>query len=311
MSATNAATAMTGRRTLRGVRIFLFLAGLFAFVAGIQTFVFGTATAEHFAWTIDVPLSAAFLGAGYFGGAMLEFAGVRERSWARTRITLPVVWLFSTLALIFTLIDLGSFHYTSPVWNTAVAGWVWIFLYAVVPPLLLALLIWQERQPGEDEPRRAPLPSWGRLALVVSALVLLLVGGLLFVAPAAMAPLWPWDLTPLTSRAVGTWLFAIGFALAHAAWENDYARIAAGAKAYTVFAVFALLAVVRFPGNVHWDRPGAWLYLIFLVFALLLGGYGWAASRRAAGAPPQPGKLTAPAPRPPASPRTPASPGRR
>jgi hypothetical protein len=269
------------RQTLRGVRIFLFLAGLFAFIAGIQTFVFATATAEHFAWTIQVPLSSAFLGAGYLGGAMLEFAGVRERSWARTRITLPVVWLFSVMALIFTLIHLDRFHHTSPVWNTAMAGWVWIFLYVVVPPLLLVLPVWQERQPGEDEPRRWPLPGWGRAALVVSSAILLVVGGLLFLVPGTMMPAWPWDLTPLTARAVGTWIFAIGFALAHAAWEDDYARLAAGAKAYTVFAAFALIAVVRFPGDVHWDRPGTWLYLAFLAVALLLGGYGWIASRRA------------------------------
>jgi protein-S-isoprenylcysteine O-methyltransferase Ste14 len=124
------------------------------------------------------------------------------------------------------------------------------------------------------------LPAWQRIALIASAAVLLVVGGLLFVTPAAMAPLWPWDLTPLTSRAVGTWLFAIGFALAHAAHENDYARIAAGAKAYTVFAVLALIALARFPQDVHWDRPGAWLYVLFLVAAVYLGGYGWIASRR-------------------------------
>lgn len=273
-----------GRRTLPAVRGFLLLAGLFAFIAGVQLFVFPGSTDEHFAWTIQVHLSAAFLGAGYFGGAVLEFAGVRERSWARTRITLPVVWLFSTMALIFTLIHLDRFHHTSPVWNTALAAWVWIFLYVVVPPLLLALLIWQERQPGEDEPRLSPLPSWGRAALIASAAVLLVVGGFLFVAPGAMMPVWPWDLTPLTSRAVGTWLFAIGFALAHAAYENDYARVAAGAKAYTVFAALALIAVARFPADVHWDRPGTWLYLAFLVIALLLGGYGWIAIRRATAA---------------------------
>jgi hypothetical protein len=271
-----------GRRTLPAVRGFLLLAGIFAFIAGVQTFVFPMSTDEHFAWTIQVPLSTVFLGAGYLGGAMLEFAGVRERSWARTRITLPVVWLFSTMTLVATLIHLDRFHHTSPVWNTALAAWVWIFLYVVVPPLLLALLIWQERQPGEDEPRRSPLPSWGRAALIASAAVLLVVGGLLFVAPAAMMPLWPWDLTPLTSRAVGTWLFAIGFALAHAAYENDYARVAAGAKAYTVFAALALVAVARFPADVHWDRPAAWLYLGFMVVAFLLGAYGWIASRRAA-----------------------------
>jgi hypothetical protein len=276
--------AEEGRRTLPAARTFLLLAGIFAFIAGIQTFFFPMSTDEHFAWTIQAPLSTVFLGAGYLGGAMLEFAGVRERSWARTRITLPVVWLFSTMTLVATLIHLDRFHHTSPVWNTALAGWVWIFLYVVVPPLLLALLIWQERQPGEDEPRRSPLPTWGRAALIASAAVLLVVGGLLFVAPAAMTPLWPWDLTPLTSRAVGTWLFAIGFALAHAAWENDYARVAAGAKAYTVFAALALVAVARFLAGVHWDRPGAWLYLGFMVVAFLLGAYGWIASRRAAAA---------------------------
>ena len=81
---------------------------------------------------------------------------------------------------------------------------------------------------------------------------------------------------------MGTWLFAIGFALAHAARENDYARVAAGAKAYTVFAALALIAVARFPADdVHWERPAAFIYLAFMVVAFLLGAYGWIASRRA------------------------------
>lgn len=284
MSAAEHLNAPRGRETSPAIRTFLLVAGCLALIAGVQTFIFATTTAENFAWTIAVPLSAAFLGAGYFAGAVLEFLGTRERYWATARMTVLVVWVFSTVALIFTIMHIDRFHHTEPAWNTALAAWVWFFLYVVVPPLLLFLIVRQERQPGADIPRENPLPAAWWVFLVASSAVLLVSGAALFLFPETMNPLWPWDLTPLTSRAIGTWLFAIGFALAHAAWDNDRARIGAGARAYTVFAVLELVAVARFHDFVHWDRPGAWLYVAFLALAVILGAYGSATSRALAAA---------------------------
>ncbi|MBA3629040.1 MAG: hypothetical protein H0W55_05095 [Actinobacteria bacterium] len=46
-----------------GMRKLLWIAGFLVFLAGMQLFVFTERTEIWFAWTIDVPLTAAFLGA--------------------------------------------------------------------------------------------------------------------------------------------------------------------------------------------------------------------------------------------------------
>jgi hypothetical protein len=43
------------------------------------------------------PLTAAVLGAGYWASFALELLSARERHWARTRVAVPAVLLFSTL----------------------------------------------------------------------------------------------------------------------------------------------------------------------------------------------------------------------
>ena len=62
------------------MRVLLVVAAVLVFLAGLQLTVFPTRTAEWFAWTIDVPMTAVFLGAAYWSSAVLEVAGARSRT---------------------------------------------------------------------------------------------------------------------------------------------------------------------------------------------------------------------------------------
>ena len=73
--------------------------------------------------------------------------------------------------------------------------------------------------------RTQPLANWLRLLLGLQALILVPLGAALFIAPLLTAPLWPWALTPLTARAIGAWLIAIGAGMAQSVWENDLDRV--------------------------------------------------------------------------------------
>jgi hypothetical protein len=60
----------------------LILAAILALLAGIQLYILTDYTDQYFAWTIAQPLSATFLGTGYWAGATLLFhrhAGVNHR----------------------------------------------------------------------------------------------------------------------------------------------------------------------------------------------------------------------------------------
>jgi hypothetical protein len=241
-------------------------------LAGVQLVVFSERTATHFAWTINPPLTAAFLGSAYWAAAAFEWSAARARSWAEARIAVPAVFVFTVLTLVATLIHLEKFHLGgSFAAGTQFVTWVWIAIYAIVP-VLMAVLWWRQVSlDGADPPRLRPLPVWLRALVAAQAALLLVVGGALFLAPEHAASWWPWDLTPLTGRATGAWALSLGVAAGHALWENDVARVRPAAFAYAAFAVLETVSVVRFADDGDWGSVSGLLYLAFLASSAVVG----------------------------------------
>jgi hypothetical protein len=262
------------------MRWMLFIASGLVFIVGIQLFILTEYTDRYFAWTINPPLTAAFLGAGYWASFAMEYLASRKRIWAHARIAVPAVLIFTTLTLIATLLHLDRFHLNDPNLLTRTAAWVWLAVYAIVPPAMAVLLVFQIRVPGGDPPRTSPLPRWLHTILITHALIMFPIGAALFLAPQATLAFWPWTLTPLTARAVGAWLLALGVAAGHSSWENDWMRVHIATLSYTVFGTFQLLALIRYPQVMDWSRPQAWFYCVFLLSVLFVGVYGWRQSVR-------------------------------
>ena len=118
------------------------------------------------------------------------------------------------------------------------------------------------------------MPGWYRSLLVAQALVTLPVGVMLFAAPAWAARWWPWALTPLTARAMASWLLGLGVVLATASFENDWVRIRAATAAYAVLGVLELVALARYGDHLSWARPAASAFLAFVFSVLFAGAYG-------------------------------------
>jgi hypothetical protein len=72
----------------------LILASVLAIIAGIQLYILTEYTDHFFAWTIAQPLSATFLGTGYWTGAALLLFAAREKAWANIRVALAAVGAF-------------------------------------------------------------------------------------------------------------------------------------------------------------------------------------------------------------------------
>jgi hypothetical protein len=261
---------LTGTRaTTPAMRRMLYVAGAFVIIAGFQLSVLGERTEDFFAWTIDIPLTAAFLGAGYWSSAVLELGSASRREWSRARLAMPAVLFFTTITLALTLVHIDLFHLDS------VFGVAWLAVYASFPVAMATILFLQLRAPGTDAPRQAALPGWLRLALVGQAAVLLALGAALYVAPTDAASMWPWPLTPLTGRAVGAWLLGTGFIAAHMAIENARERVDVAMLSYAAFGGLQLVAVARYSSTPEWDSLGAAAYLGFLAAMVGLGLYGW------------------------------------
>ena len=251
-----------------------------AVVVGPLLYVLPDRTDTLFAWTINPPITAAFLGATYCTALAIDLLAARERIWARVRVVYPSLLIFVVLTLVATLLHLDKFHFNSPGTIARVTAWAWLVVYILVPVATLVLLVSQMRSAGPDNLRGTALPSWLRALLGVQGLVMLAVGVPLFVAPGVVAPAWPWTLTPLTAQAVGAWLVGFGIAAAHSAWENAWERTYITFAASLVFGTLQLAVLVRFVGSVQWTSPSAWLYVLFFISITCTGLYGVYAGRR-------------------------------
>lgn len=276
-----------------GLRWLLFVSGLLVFLAGIQLFVFSERTDEYFAWTIQPPVGAAFLGAGYFAAMAMEWVAVRERAWVSARLVSVTILFFASLTMVATVAHLDRFHFDGPTPGTVAVTWAWMVIYGAVPPLMALCLLVQRRMPGADPPRRAPMPAWFKAVFGCHALVMVFLGAPMFVYPIATGQaLWPWELTPLTGRAMAAWLLGMGFAGLVALWEDDWARLRPVAVSFLLLVVLQLITVVRYVDAFGWGRPRSWLYLLYLADMLALGLVAIRRTQAAAPALPLPPRLS-------------------
>jgi predicted outer membrane lipoprotein len=251
------------------------VAPLTRFLLGVPLFFLATQTDDYFAWTIGVPLTAAFLGANYFASALLALFASRETIWAFGRVTVSVALVFAPLVTAATFIHLDQFDLDS------VIGWIWVIAYGIYPPMLALFLFRQLRATGVDPPRLAPLPAWLRGILAVHAAVMIPLAVALFIAPSSVGDLWPWPLTPLTGRMVAAWTLAFGVLAAHQLWENDLERIKVALLVYPIFGALQVIALARYSDDMDFGDLSAWVYLTIIASTFVIGAFGWLELRRA------------------------------
>ena len=266
------------KMTTKGIRIILYVASLLVLSVGISLYFLSAQTNVYFSWTINPPLTAAFLGAGYLASFLLEFLSARETVWAKTRPAVPAVWVFTFLTLIVTLLHLDKFHFGSTRFITLAGTWVWLAVYVTVPIAMGILWIHQMRKPGIDPPRLTPLPTWLKTILFVQGGIMLLFGVILLLSPSTMIAIWPWQLSVLTSRAIGAWGIGIGIIALEAGWENDWTRLFPMMTSYLVYGLLQTINLLRFTSTLNWSASAAILYTIFITSILLVGIFGsWTA----------------------------------
>ncbi len=247
----------------RGMQRLLVAAAVLDLLAGTQAFMLSDHAAVFFAWPIDAPLSAAYIGASFWAAGVLIFWSSRQELWVQARVTVPAIAVVVGTLLAATLRNLEVF--SSPL------GLVWIEVYVLVGPVVVVLLALQLAAPGTDGHSGRPLPGWLRSGLAVQAGVLLAAGGLLFLAPGTAAGVWPWPLTELTSMAIGGWMLGVGVTAAYLVWHDDRDDIAGALLANVVLGGCQLLALAMHPGQLDAADPALWAYAAFFLGVLALG----------------------------------------
>jgi hypothetical protein len=251
-------------------RLSFMLGALLATVAGIQLYVLSTRTADFFAWTIGVPLTAAFLGAFFWANTPSFVVALRRGEWPRVRILIVATLALTVFMAIATLRHLDIFHLDTGGLVARLAAWAWLVVYVGLPWLLLASFVRQERTGGAGAYSvQHPLLGWVRVYFFLQAVGATALGLGLSFAPGVFADIWPWELPALPAGAVGAWLLAFAAASWWVLREGDWQRVRIAIPGYLALCALQLLAVLRFRNDLA-DGARAWVYAATLAGLFVL-----------------------------------------
>jgi hypothetical protein len=265
------------------MRWLLYVAAFLVFLAGLVLFVFPLRTAEWFAWTVNPPMTAVFLGAAYWSSAGLEVTGARSADWDSARLAVWPVFVFTALTFGVTLLHLDRFHLSADTAFLAQeAAWAWLAIYALVP-LAMLVVSWMQirsRHPAlRTAAERPVLPAALRLLLAGIAGVLLLYGVALLAIPLQAATWWPWPLSELTARAIGAWLVGLGWAAAQGQLSGDLRTVRPVALTSVAFVILQALALLRYGDALTWPSASSVGFVTVLLAIGVAGGWALALSR--------------------------------
>jgi hypothetical protein len=224
----------------------------------------------HYAWAIQPPINAAFMGAGYAAGMIATgLALFGARYWRSIRTLFPGFFVLGSALLLATLLHAGRFK-----WDYALT-WVWTLVYLSIPFGSALVWRWHERQASLPAPglrlNRIRTPSlWLGLALTLFAAVL-------YALPQLFLQAWPWTITPLLARVFAGWYFLAGLFLLTTGLSLRQAREIPVAYATLVaWNVLSLLLVLIYPESVR-IGGGLWVWtvshgvvLVFCAWATLV-----------------------------------------
>lgn len=253
----------------------------FSLLAGADLYFLSAHTDRDFAWTIKLPITATFLGAGYLSAVVALALSARATDW-RTIRSIPVMgFTLTTTTLLVTVSHLSQFHLGEGPAFARVAAWAWLAVYFTIPILLAAVFVRQERAAMPDgEAGGEPLLSVVRAALLVQAVGATILGLGLIVHSSAFDWLWPWPLPPLSAGAVGAWLLTIAAGSWWALHEGDWARLRPSVAGPIAFLLLVVLGAIRYPAPLATNVWQDWVFFAAIGGALLgLTGAGHVQNR--------------------------------
>ena len=173
-----------------------------------------------FVWTINPVINARLVGVMYFNALLLVGIGMFQTSWARVRIIMVVITLFSVLATVLTFFFLKPFL-AHPWFHLT----YWLAMYLVLFFTAPYVFVTQEKKYGGRLPIEIALNNKARLLAGVSLLISLICGlGLIFRVD-VVNQYWPWTLPPLVGGLIGVLFITHAAAYAWALWDGDWLRV--------------------------------------------------------------------------------------
>jgi len=231
----------------------------FLVVAFIILYFFPHNTATLFAWEIKPPMTAMMLGCAYAGGIYYFTSLVLTHQWHRIKVGLIPVTIFASILNVATILHWDRFnHGTLPFF-------AWVSLYFTTPFIIFGLWLWNRKQDtGQPDTSDVVVHPLVRFVIGAVGATTLAIAIFLFLNPKLMIQLWPWALTPLTSRVMAAMfslpgMVGLGMAM-DSRWSS--AQIILQSQGFSILLI--LIAVLRVRVEFNWSTPGIWLFTIGL-----------------------------------------------
>jgi hypothetical protein len=177
----------------------------FLLAAGLILYVLPDRTEQLFAWTITPRATALIMGAGYLSGLYFFGRALTAERWESIAQGFPPIAVFAWLAGITTLLHWDRFN------KDHIAFFAWAGLYAITPFVVPGLwLLNRSNEAGTPKMNGNDIPAGFAAAIGVAGVAVMLSGAVLFLMPEMMMPTWPWQITPLTARILGSFFILTG-----------------------------------------------------------------------------------------------------
>jgi hypothetical protein len=231
-------------------------------------------TADLWAWTIKPDLTPIFLGAGYGAGAYFFLRTLGAKEFHPSAAGIFGAAFFAALMLIATIIHWDRFNHGNAPLMGAIVFYGWVAVYIVSPVVVFALWWFNRRtDSGEPAPGEPIVPAWvGRMAQGVAAGALL-AAAIFFLAPATAIDTWPWELTPLTSRVLGSFTAQVGVGALLLSLDRRWSAWKLIVQTFLIATALLLIGAIRAWSDFDTDNVLTYLYVGGLVgadIALLL-----------------------------------------
>ncbi len=231
-------------------------------------YIFADRADTDYAWSIALPVSAAFLGAGYVAGLVVTVLGLTvARSWRSIRLVYPGVISLAVVLCLATLIHRDVFD-----WDYALT-WAWTVVYILIPPGFGGFWWYFERREPDDLVQDEELAVIRPFTLILGATMTILAI-LMFVFPDTFVERWAWPISPLLSRTFAAWYVLFGVILLDIALRAKQVReLVIPSAAVLASALLLLTLPLRYPDAMETGRVGFWSLL--LLHLVLAAGTGW------------------------------------
>ncbi len=221
-------------------------------------------TGELFAWNIQPRMTAMMLGEAYLAGAYFFVRAVLSPRWHWVAVGFLPVTTFATLMGISTILHWDRFNHGS------VAFWTWVVLYFTTPFLVPAVW-WRNRKtdPGTPDTRDLLVPGLLRWVIGTLGVGTVLIGLLFFLQPDFMIAAWPWKLTLLTARVMGTMFALAGAGAICIALDARWSAVRIAFQSQMIALALVVLAIVFSWGDFRQANPLTWVFVAGMLFLLV------------------------------------------